>query len=69
MFCPLHKYPAITGLGEKCTACERLGLIVVQCEIDKISRSMDTIIEQGYECDFRQSNAVLVFRKEQSNES
>lgn len=61
MNCPLHRLPVLHGNGERCAACERLGLVVVTCELDKIDRTLDTLLAQGYEIDFRQSHAVIVY--------
>jgi hypothetical protein len=63
MLCPLHRLPILAGSGDKCSACERLGLTVIECELDKQDRSLGTMLAQGYEVDFRQSHAVLVFTK------
>lgn len=66
MKCPLHRLPILHGNGEKCAACERLGLKVVTCELDKVSRTIDTLVAQGYEIDFHQSHAVVVWNGQQN---
>lgn len=67
MFCPLHILPILHGKNDgECVTCKRLGLTVIQCEIDKISRTIDTMIEQGYVVDFRQSHAVVVLTRDRS---
>lgn len=65
MFCPLHRLPMLHGAGGTCAACEKLGLTVIECEVDKISRTVDTMCEQGYvfRPEGNQSWAVLVFQK------
>ncbi len=53
-------------MDEKCPKCAALGQIAIECEIDKISRAMATMNEQGYSllppCDG--TKAVLVFKKD-----
>jgi hypothetical protein len=61
MLCPLHRLPILSGQGDTCAACVRLGLVVVTCELDKVDRTIDTLQEQGYEVDLRQSHAVIVY--------
>jgi hypothetical protein len=63
MFCPLHRLPVLAGQGITCSACDRLGLVVIDCELDKIERTLDTLIEQGYELDFHRSHAVIVYAR------
>lgn len=66
MFCPLHRAPVLHGNGGTCATCDRLGLVVVECEIDKINRCIDTANAQDtMTYDPRQSHAVLVFTKNQ----
>lgn len=66
MWCPLHRYVQKEDLAdEKCPKCSALGQVAIECEIDKISRVMDTMNQQGYTllqpCDG--TKAVLVFKK------
>jgi hypothetical protein len=67
MYCPLHRAPVLHGRDAgRCQTCDRLGLTVIECELDKIDRTRDTLEAQGQECDLRQSHAVLVFRRKES---
>lgn len=63
LFCPLHRKPLLDANGGKCPDCERLGIEVATCELDKQSRAIDTLLEQGYEIDFQRSHCVIVFYK------
>ena len=64
MYCPLHRIPILYGADDGvCATCQRLNLTVIECELDKIDRTQTTMFEQGYEQDFRQSHAVLVFTR------
>lgn len=58
--CPVHE--CFTPGGD-CPRCNEQGISVIECEIDKISRTIDTMVEQGYILDprGRASYAVLVF--------
>lgn len=60
--CPIHHRPTPGGT---CQSCVDQGVFAIVCEIDKISRTVDTLTEQGYEMDPRgnASFAVLVFRE------
>ena len=66
MYCPLHRYQQEEGLNDTCLKCSALGQIAIECELDKISRTVDTLHEQGYSlglpCDG--TRAVLVFKKD-----
>lgn len=64
MLCPLHRLPVLAGQGDTCAACDRLGLVVLTCELDKVGRTIDTLQEQGYEVDLHRSHAVIVHAKE-----
>lgn len=62
IFCPIHHRPTPGGV---CESCDRMGIFAIVCEIDKISRTVDTLTQQDYEYDPRgnASFAVLVFRE------
>lgn len=62
MFCPLHREPLLEASGGLCKHCERLGIRVATCELDKRERVLDTLLEQGYEIDFGRSHVVIVYR-------
>lgn len=59
MYCPLHRHQLVL-FGQTCPLCEKLGFRVEVVEIDKISRAVDTLHEQGFDLTGR-SFAVLVF--------
>lgn len=63
MLCPLHRLPILVGSGDACQTCEELGLRVVTCELDKVSRVIDTLEAQGHEVDHFHSHAVIVWDK------
>ena len=64
MYCPLHRYQR-EEKTDVCPRCEQEGMTVVECEIDKISRAIDTLDQQGYYLapPHDGSRAILVFRK------
>jgi hypothetical protein len=59
--CPLHKCLCSASNDGNCPKCQELGLQVVICELDKISRTQDTMHEQGFETLHSRSYAVIVF--------
>ena len=63
MFCPLHRRPLLVANDCVCVDCERLGIKVETCELDKINRTIDTLQETGREVDFSRSYAVIVVNK------
>ncbi len=63
MYCPLHRAPILHGRDNGiCAACARLGVAVIECELDKIDRVRDTAEQSGFDFDHHQSCAVLVFK-------
>lgn len=57
IFCPIHH--CITLAGE-CDHCKSWGLVVIDCEPDKISRTVDTMESQGFILS-RPVRAIAVF--------
>lgn len=66
MLCPLHRLSILSGSGDVCETCQRFGITVIECELDKVDRTLTTMLEQNYELDHRQSHAVLVFYRNAS---
>lgn len=66
MYCPLHRYQQDEGFDETCPKCSAMGQVAIECELDKISRCVDTMNEQGYTLGLPSdgTRAVLVFKKE-----
>jgi hypothetical protein len=61
LICPIHRVLCSASNDCKCPKCEAEGITTIICELDKISRTQDTMHEQGFETLHARSYAVIVF--------